>query len=113
MGKDYGFLENWGWSLLTCFFRVLLRKPFLKLGQSGSLLGVGITAGLRVMVEGVGLRRWAGVQSGASPESRGVTSEIVLGLGTSQASGQSLHRGSQHSWGSQTETALLGLGPVG
>lgn len=39
-----------GYSLLTCFFKVLLRKPFLRLGQPGGLLGVGVTEGLRVML---------------------------------------------------------------
>lgn len=96
--------EKQGYSLLTCFFKVLLRKPFLRLGQPGGLLGMGVTEGLRVMVVGVGLRRWAGVQSGASPESKGVTTETVLGLRASWAFRQGLQRGRQQSWGSQPKT---------
>lgn len=101
--EDHRLREKQGYHLLTCFFKVLLRKPFLRLGQPGGLLGVGVTEGLRVMVVGVGLRRWAGVQSGASPESKGVTTETVLGLRASWAFRQGLHRGSQRSWGSQRQ----------
>lgn len=58
---------------------------------------------------GVGLR-WAKVQSGASPESRGVTTEIVLRLRTSRASGKSLRRGRQKGWGQSDRQGTSGAG---
>lgn len=44
--KDPRLRENKDQSLLTYSFRVFLRKPFLRLGQSGGHLGMGVTAGL-------------------------------------------------------------------
>lgn len=101
--EDRRLREKQGYHLLTCFFKVLLRKPFLRLGQPGGLLGVGVTEGLRVMVVDVGLRRWAGSSPVQVLNLKESPTETVLGLRASWAFRQGLHRGSQRSWGSQRQ----------